>query len=90
MKYSVTITENAEQDILLLLKSGERPAIVKLNQLLNELREHPYTGTGKPKPLGYGRKGQWSSRITQKHRLVYSVDDEINNRFSDFGNRSLQ
>jgi toxin YoeB len=43
---------------------------------LTELEEHPYTGTGKPEPMEYGRIEQWSRRITQKHRLVYSVDDK--------------
>ncbi|MEN6456957.1 MAG: type II toxin-antitoxin system YoeB family toxin [Prolixibacteraceae bacterium] len=26
--------------------------------------------------MKYGYKGCWSRRITQKHRMVYSVDDE--------------
>jgi len=75
MKYDLIISEDAEKDFLRLRKSGEKAAILKLNDLLNELREHPYTGTGKPKPLGYNRAGQWSRRITDKHRLVYSVDE---------------
>jgi Txe/YoeB family toxin of toxin-antitoxin system len=40
------------------------------------LQSRAYSGTGKPKPLSYGKTGQWSRRITAKHRLVYSVDDE--------------
>ncbi|MDR3339077.1 MAG: Txe/YoeB family addiction module toxin, partial [Candidatus Symbiothrix sp.] len=44
--------------------------------LLEELTEHPYTGTGKPEPLGYDLKGKWSRRITQKHRLIYQVHDK--------------
>jgi toxin YoeB len=38
--------------------------------------EHPYTGTGKPKPMKYEFSGCYSRRITKKHRLVYSVDDD--------------
>lgn len=76
MKYELIISEIAECDILKLRKSGDKSVLLKLNNLLNELREHPYSGTGKPKPLGYGKAGQWSRRITSKHRLVYSVDDE--------------
>lgn len=51
MRYILNISEDAEQDILFLRKSGEKTTLLKLNQLLNELREHPYIGTGKPKPL---------------------------------------
>lgn len=76
MKYELIISEIAESDILKLRKSGDKSVLLKLNNLLNELRGHPYSGTGKPKPLGYGKTGQWSRRITAKHRLVYSVDDE--------------
>ncbi|HPM11039.1 MAG TPA: type II toxin-antitoxin system YoeB family toxin [Paludibacter sp.] len=30
----------------------------------------------KPKPLGGDRAGQWSRRITEKHRLVYLIEEE--------------
>ena len=45
--------------------------------LLTELQEHPRTGTGKPDPLSGGRAGQWSRRISQKHRLVYEIEETI-------------
>lgn len=76
MTYRILISEDAEKDFLKLKKSGNKAAILKLNTLLNELREHPYSGTGKPEPLGANRAGQWSRRITDKHRLVYTVNDE--------------
>ena len=37
--------------------------------------DHPRTGTGKPEPLSGDRTGQWSRRITQKHRLIYEIFD---------------
>ncbi len=43
---------------------------------LDELTEHPTTGTGKPEVLKFGLSGFYSRRITQKHRLVYKVDNE--------------
>jgi len=51
MSYSITITLEAKQDILNLRKSGDKMALKKLDILLNELREHPKTGTGKPEML---------------------------------------
>lgn len=51
-------------------------AFKKLSKLVNELEENPKIGTGKPKPLGGDRAGQWSRRITDKHRLVYEIKDE--------------
>jgi len=42
-------------------------------QLLPELTEHPYSGTGKPELLKHNMKGHWSRRISHKHRLIYQV-----------------
>lgn len=41
------------------LKKNEPIAYRKVEKLLFELFEHPYSGTGKPKPLSYGKTGQW-------------------------------
>lgn len=38
---------------------------------LNECRR-----MGKPEPLGQNLDGYWSRRITDEHRLVYTVDGE--------------
>lgn len=58
-------------------KSGQVKLIQKIFDLIEELREHPFTGTGKPEPLKHHLSGMWSRRIDQKNRLVYSVDEEI-------------
>jgi len=54
-------------------------ALKKLDILLNELREHPKTGTGKPEMLRNRLSGLWSRRITDKHRLIYEINDEMVN-----------
>ncbi|MDR1021822.1 MAG: type II toxin-antitoxin system YoeB family toxin [Prevotellaceae bacterium] len=43
---------------------------------MRELKEHPKISTGHPKPLGDDKVGQWSRRITEKHRLIYEIQDE--------------
>ena len=45
----------------------------KVLRLLGELREHPFTGTGKPEPLKHQLTGFWSHRINKEHRIVYEV-----------------
>ena len=76
--YVIEFTEDARRDVLYLQRNAPQ-AINKLYRLLDELREHPRTGTGKPEIMTEpGRKGQWSRRITQKHRLVYEIyDNEV-------------
>ena len=58
------------------LRRNEPKAFEKFKKLVLELTEHPRTGTGKPEPLSGDRYGQWSRRITKKHRLVYEIHDE--------------
>lgn len=73
--YTLEFDEQALKDIQLLKKS-EKQAYNKLLKLLDELTEHPTTGTGKPEVLKFGLSGFYSRRITQKHRFVYKVDNE--------------
>ncbi len=49
----------------------------KINRLIEEIRRTPIEGTGQPEPLKYQLQGYWSRRITQEHRLVYKVTDEM-------------
>lgn len=72
--YNVIVTESAQHDLKKLLYS-EQTAYKKALKLIKELYEHPRTGTGKPEPLSGNRAGQWSRRISKKHRLVYEIHD---------------
>ena len=74
MIYNIEFKEEALRDLVALAKN-EPKAFVKAQALICELREHPRTGTGKPEPLSGDRAGQWSRRITKKHRLVYEIHD---------------
>jgi len=76
IKYELEYTSDFEEDKEKLRKSGDTQALKKLAVLLWELTEHPTTGTGKPKPLSGDRAGQWSRRISSKHRLIYMIDNE--------------
>ena len=67
--YKVRYQKDALDD-LAKLKRQEPTAFNKAVKLIDELYEHPRTGTGKPEPLRGDKAGQWSRRITQRHRLV--------------------
>ena len=74
--YTLKIAPQAIED-LSRLKKSEPTAFKKAGKLLAELQEHPQTGIGKPEPLSGDRSGQWSRRITQKHRLIYEIEENI-------------
>jgi len=75
MKYEVLFTKEAEKDIN-RLRESEPAAFKKLVKLVAELYDHPMTGTGKPEMLKGNRIGQWSRRITKRHRLVYEINGD--------------
>ena len=72
--YNLDYTETAKADMQ-RLKQSEPQSFAKLGRLLEELMEHPRTGTGHPKQLSGNLSSQWSRRITKKHRLVYEIHD---------------
>jgi len=76
MIFELEYTDDFKEDKEKLRKAGDIRALQKLAKLLKELTEHPTTGTGKPEPLSGDRTGQWSRRITHKHRLIYMIIEE--------------
>jgi len=76
MIFELEYTDDFKEDKEKLRKAGDIQALQKLAKLLKELTEHPTTGTGKPEPLSGDRAGQWSRRITHKHRLIYMIIEE--------------
>lgn len=74
--FAVILTEEAKNGAKILRKSNAQ-AFKKLSMLIDELREHPYVGTGHPEQLKYF-PGLWSRHIDKKNRLLYTVkDDEV-------------
>ena len=77
MSYTLEFTETALADIEKHKKSGDKTVLKKIEKLLTELMEHPTTGTGQPEMLKHNLAGLYSRRINKKHRLVYSIDEQI-------------
>lgn len=75
-KYSVRISPIAEKELKAVHKSGDKGSIKKIEKLIDELSEHPKTGTGKPEQLK-GVENIWSRRIDKKNRLLYTIKEEI-------------
>lgn len=75
MSYRIQLTEKAENG-LAKLKKSEPGALKKANKLLLELMDHPKTGTGKPEQLTGNLTGYWSRRITDRHRLIYEIEED--------------
>lgn len=46
-------------------------------ELIRDIQRDPFAGIGKPEPLKYELQGYWSRRITDEHRLVYKVEEDL-------------
>ena len=74
MKY-VRFSRQAHEEYLDWQQSDER-TFEKINVLIKNILRDPFKGLGKPEPLKGSLKGNWSPRIFQEHRLIYSIDNE--------------
>ena len=67
--------------MLFIKKSGNTASIKKILKILNELKEHPSSGSGNPEELKYDLSGFWSRRINSKDRLIYEIVEDLNTVF---------
>ena len=55
----------------------DRKVFKRLYNLITETARDPFQGIGKPEPLKANYKGCWSRRITDEHRLVYRISENM-------------
>jgi toxin YoeB len=77
MSYEITFLKKAKKDIVEFERSGKGFLVRKIYSLIQELKIHPYIGTGQPEMLKHDLAGYWSRRIDHEHRLVYAVDENL-------------
>ncbi len=85
MQYLIDFTEQANEDIERHKKVGNKAILNKIFALMNELENHPTSGTGKPEMLKHHLAGLWSRRINKEHRMIYEIQTEIVLIHSAFG-----
>ena len=71
----IVLLPHAQADREYWKRTGNKAIMKRISALLADIQAHPFSGIGKPEPLKHDLKGLWSRRITQEHRLVYSVSD---------------
>ena len=73
---NLVFSEQAWEDYLYWQKTDKKLA-QRINGLIKEITRTPYSGTGKPEPLKHALAGWWSRRVTDEHRLVYKIVDDV-------------
>ena len=61
--YTLRFSEKSKEDIRIHKKAGNIAVVNKITMLMEELAQHPFTGTGKPEQLKHAFSGYWSRRI---------------------------
>jgi toxin YoeB len=54
-------------------QTHDKKILNRINDLIKDCLRSPFRGIGKPEPLKGDFAGCWSRRITDEHRLVYSI-----------------
>ena len=70
---NILFSQNAWEDFTHWLETDDE-IVRRITELIKEIKQNPFKGTGKPEPLKFDLKGYWSRRITGEHRLVYKVE----------------
>jgi toxin YoeB len=71
------VFENQALEDFIAWASENKQNFKKIGELLKEIQRTPFLGKGKPEPLKNELKGCWSRRITDEHRLVYEVTNDL-------------
>lgn len=69
-------SDDAWNDYVYWYEQGNKMNIKKINKLIKDIDRTPFSGIGKPEPLKHDLSGKWSRRITDEHRLIYTVKNE--------------
>ena len=68
----IVLLPKADEDLQYWKNTGNTRIMKRISTLLADIKQHPFTGIGKPEPLK-GENGKWSRRINDEHRLIYSI-----------------
>ncbi len=72
----IAFTDVAWEDYL-WFQQNQPQLLKRINELIKDAKRHPFNGIGKPEPLKRDLRGSWSRRITDEHRLVYRIEQDI-------------
>ncbi|WP_248630258.1 Txe/YoeB family addiction module toxin [uncultured Enterococcus sp.] len=72
----ILMSKNAWEDFEYWL-DHDKTIAKKIRKLIKEIQREPFRGIGKPEPLKNQWSSYWSRRITDEHRLVYKIQDDI-------------
>lgn len=73
---SLLFSTHAWEDYLRWQKTNKK-ILKRVHDLIKDISRSPYQGIGKPQPLKHAFSVYWSRRLTDEHRLVYRVENNV-------------
>ena len=73
MNYRIFESDQAKEEKATIYKTFSQSQQQRLINLLKNIADTPFSGTGKPELLKWELAGKWSRRFTDKHRIIYYV-----------------
>ena len=70
-------SDNAWEDYEYWFAQNNKPVLKRIHTLIKDIDRNGYDGIGKPEPLKHNWTGYWSRRITDEHRIVYKIADDV-------------
>lgn len=71
-KMLIEFSESADEEYT-WWKENDPKKTIRIQSLLEDIQNRPFSGIGKPEPLKFDLQGYWSRRIDKMNRLVYSA-----------------
>jgi toxin YoeB len=56
--------------------ANDKKILKRINELIRDIERGGHAGMGRPEALKRDLEGFWSRRITEEHRLVYSIEGD--------------
>jgi len=72
---TLSFTQRGWDDYQHWIRNDKR-ILRRINELIKAVKRDPFAGIGKPEPLRHQLQGYWSRRVSDEHRLVYSVTND--------------
>jgi toxin YoeB len=73
----IVFLPKADEDLQFWIKTGNKAILKKITKLTEAILDNNYSGIGKPEALKFNLNGKWSRRISEEHRYIYQIEDEI-------------
>lgn len=72
----IKLSAQALTDLAHWKSTNQKSILKRIELLIDSIEKTPYEGIGKPEKLKHVLTGFWSRRITDRHRLIYSVQPD--------------